>query len=46
MGKGPIVQIMGNYLNGVKVKERRESKLLPRFKILKTQMKLEGSCCL
>lgn len=44
MDKGPIVEIMGNYLNEVKDKERKVFKILPKFKTLETQMRLEGCC--
>lgn len=42
--KGPWqIEITGNYLNGVKNTDRRESKVLPGFT---TRMRPEGCCCL
>lgn len=39
--KGPVVEIMGDYLNGVKDMDRKESERLPAFS---TQMRPEGGC--
>lgn len=42
-GKGPVVEIMENCLNGVKHMERKEANILPG---LKTQKRPEGCYCL